>query len=158
MKIRIQRSNINSVPSAVIHTTDWSRQDLDTIVSVGEPSVDIGGKFWKCRRCEDSNDSNDRPGCLDDARGFFESLSDTCEPDSSEGYEDTDEYFVIPSSCRKIRNGFPILMDFSQEYFKNPEFCAKVWADEMAWRIALKVRMLRFVGTTLAAKEEVYDV
>lgn len=156
MKIRIQRSKINGVPSAVVHTTDWSRQDLDAILSVGEPSVDIGGKFWKCRRCDDSNDE-----CPERPRGFFESLPETCgcDPeDSAEGYEDTDDYFTIPSSGKKIRSGFPVLMDFSSDYFTNPELCAKIWADEMARRIACKVRMLRFMGTALAGKEEVYDV
>lgn len=157
MKIRVQRSDINSVPSVVVYTTDWSRQDLDAILRVGEPSVDIGGKFMKCRHCEDSNDLG--CACPDIPRGFFESLSSECDPeDSAEGYEDTDEYFTVPSSFRKIRTGFPILVDFSPEYFKNPELNAKIWADEMVRRLTCKIRTLRFIGTALSGKEEVYEV
>lgn len=158
MKIRVSRHKINSIPSVVVYTTDWSRQDLDAILRVGEPSVDIGGKFWKFRRCDDSSDSNDLNDDLARHDRFFEPLSDTCSDDSAEGYEDTDDYFVIPSHCVKIRSEFPVMVDFGEDYFKRPELCAKLWSDEVSRRIARKVRMLRFVGTTLSGKEEVYDV
>lgn len=142
MKIRIQRSLINSVPSVIVYTTDWSREELDCMLRLGEPFVNLGGVFWKTPCHVD--DSNDCP-CV-------EALED-----SNDGYCESDDCFVMPEAMKRIRSDFPVLQQFPEDRFENPELVAKIWADEIARRIAVEVKDIRYNGT-MFSKEETYEV
>ena len=194
MKIKVQQCLINSIPSVIVYTEDWSRQELDAILRFGEPEIDIGGKFDKHPR-KDPDPSGDDPGIHDgrlshQVKLFFDKLSEvTIEntgtsdalqkwlldlkeaidvktpehmPDDSndEGYDDyseTDDYFTMPTIFKKIRSGFPILVAFHKDVFQNPQRIAQLWADEIARRIAIEVKGLRYLGT-LFTKEETYEI
>lgn len=83
MRIRVQYTRINSVPSVILYTEAWDRRDLDDIVRFGEPKVEIGGRFEKFP-CPPPGPG----GCIDDRilefrlRRFFEALSGAT-PDNS---------------------------------------------------------------------------
>ena len=70
---------------------------------------------------------------------------------------DEEDFFCLPVAYKKIRSEFPILMTFTEEHFQDPEKVGKLWADEIARRIAIEVKGLRYLGT-LFQKEEVYEI
>lgn len=134
MKIRVSQNRINSILSVVVSTTDWSRHELDSIVKLGEPKVQIGGKFLKhCTACFPHpcpDESNDIP--------------DWC-------------WFELAESEKGVRSGFPIMVEFGEDDFDDPELCAKSWSDEIVRRIVRAVKQLR--RTTLdLVREETYEV
>lgn len=141
MRITVQRCLINSVPSVVISTSCWSTLELGAMIRLGEPVVDIGGVFYK-NPC--GVGSNDECGCPDDSNDS----NDVCE---------TDECFSLPSSMKGVKSGFPVMVQFDSGKFMEPEVCAKAWADEIARRIAVEVKNLRYNGA-MFVKEEVYEV
>lgn len=134
MKIRVGQNRINSVLSVIVSTDDWSRHELDSIVRFGEPKVQIGGTFVKeCLPCM-------LPPCPDESND---------EPDWCR--------FDVAESERGIRSEFPIMMEFGQDDFDDPELCAKSWSDEIVRRIVREVRRLRRTEADIV-KEETYEV
>lgn len=134
MKINVIQNRINSILSVVVETTDWSRHELDSIVRLGEPKVQIGGKFLKeCPQCLPTPcpfDSNDIP--------------EWCE-------------FSIAEAEKGIRSEFPIMVEFGSDDFDDPELCAKSWSDEIVRRIVREVKKLRRTTFDLIRKET-YEV
>lgn len=190
MKIKVQKARINSIPTVIIWTTDWSKQELDNILRFDEPMVAIGGKFdKKPNGCPASDVPGVCGGCLSNqVRRFFgkpleampeagdtshvlqqrllnfkDAIEHESQPgpdleDSSEsGYCDEKDFFCLPVAYKKIRSEFPILMTFTEEHFQDPEKVGKLWADEIARRIAIEVKGLRYLGA-LFQKEEVYEI
>jgi len=159
MKIRVYRSVINSVPSVVVRTTDWGRDDLDAILRVGEPEVEIGGRFEKCRKPADRSNTCDIAmsmlGCIDSNDRWPDCQ---CDDSTDAGYSEDDDSFTVPCMKVKVRSGFPVMVDFSPDYFKCPQSIAKIWSSEVAERISRAVGALRLLGSVLSSEEETYVV
>ena len=193
MKIKVQKARINAVPSVIIYTEDWSKQELDNILRFGEPLVDIGGEFSKH---PSGSPTPDDPGIHDgrlsnQVKKFFKKLLEVTPETSDTSYElqkwlldlkqsimddtpsgggegggegggssgagEDENKFWLPTEYKEIKRGFPILKAFSSETFEDPEKIGKLWADEIARRIAIEVKGLRYLGT-MFTKEEVYEI
>lgn len=134
MKIRVSQNRINSILSVVVSTYDWSNHELDMIVKLGEPKIQIGGEFKKaCIPCM-------LPPC----------------PDHSNDYPDWCT-FELPEAEKGVRSEFPVMVEFGSDDFDDPELCAKSWSDEIVRRIARAVKVLRRQTLDLV-REETYEV
>jgi hypothetical protein len=187
MKIKVYQKKINGVLSVIIATTDWSKFDLDSIIKLGEPEIDIGGVFKKlnseCSCIQGEYQSNsDLKGKV---VGFFDKLNKVEEADVDCGDDIaktilelkdaanseptyTDEvisenpecFFELGHSNRKIRSDFPIMIDFTvsdSELEFDVQEKAKSWSDTIVKRIVREIKKLRAMSEMII-KEEVYEV
>lgn len=187
MKIKVYQKKINGVLSVIVATTDWSKSDLDFIIKLGEPEIDIGGVFKKlnsecsCIQGEYQSNSDLKVKVI----GFFDKLNQVEETDVDCGNDIaktilelkdasnseptyTDEvirenpecFFELDHSNRKIRSDFPIMIDFTvsdSELESDVQEKAKSWSDTIVRRIAREVKKLRTISE-MTINEEVYEV